>query len=195
MTRIEYAAIFVGIIVGLGLANILASVHKLMEAKRRVRWDWLAPAMAVNATLFTLGTFWNMWVQYQTTPPSARYFIAWLTVAAALFLLYLACAATLPDEVPEHGVDLRVYYFENRTRIWGLFCATFVLYLATWAVGLAQTGFIGVLRLNAAVILMNVIGLALSIVSLRVRTVWWQAIAVITLAALFLAVYGPMLQT
>jgi len=192
MTRFEYASIFIGIVVGLALANILASVHKLMEARRRVRWDWLAPAMAVNAVLLTYGTFWHLWVQSQISPLPSIYFIAYLPVAFAFFLLYLACAATLPDDVPERGIDLRAYYFENRMRIWGLFCATFVLNLSTWAIGFAWIGPVERLRLNGAIILMSTVGLAVGIVSLAVRAVWWHRIAVIALAILFLAVFGPM---
>lgn len=125
MTRAEYAAIFIGIVVGLALANILASVHKLMEAGHRVRWDWLSPAMAINAILLTLGTFWHQWVQMQRAPQGPHSFLSTLPTAIAFLLLYLACAATLPDEAPEAGANLRGYYFDNRRRIWGLFCATF----------------------------------------------------------------------
>lgn len=193
MTRIEYAAVFIGIVVGLGLANILASLHKLMEAGSRVRWDWLAPAMAVNAVLFTLATFWRQWVQWQINPHRTIYFISELPLSAGFFLLYLACAATLPDDVPERGLDLRAYYFDNRRRIWGLFSATFALYLSTWAIGFAQTGSIVTLQLNAIYILMEVVGLVLAIVTLIARAVWWNHIAVIALGILFLLVYGPML--
>ncbi|HEY1711153.1 MAG TPA: hypothetical protein VGG10_23000 [Rhizomicrobium sp.] len=192
MSYFEYAAIFIGIIVGLALANILASVHKLMEAGPRVRWDWLAPAMAANAILLTLGFFWHQWLLMQTAPHTARYFISVLVRAIAFFLLYLACAATLPDDVPEGGLDLCAYYFANRVRIWGLFCATFVLSLSTWAVGFAETRSMEHLQANAATILMSVVGLLLGIASLTVSAVWWHRIAVIALAILFLTVFGPM---
>jgi hypothetical protein len=193
MTRFEYGAIFVGIIVGLALANILASVHKLMEAKGRVRWDWLAPAMAVNAILLTLGTFWHQWVQVQGLPHRAHYFIAWLPAAFALFLLYLACAATLPDDVPDGAKDLRTYYFDNRSRIWGLFCATFVLNLTTYAIAVAWTRSVAVLQPNAIIILMSAVGLSLALLSLSIGAVWWHRLAVVALAVLLLSVYGPML--
>lgn len=193
MTRNEFAAIFIGIVVGLALANILASVHKLLEAGRRVRWDWLAPAMAANAALLTLGVFWHQWVQSQITPHHARHFIAWLPIGAGFFLLYLACAATLPDEVPETGIELRQYYFDSRRRIWGLFGTTFALYLSTWVVSSVQIGLALTLQLNAIYILMNVVGLTLSLITLTVRAVWWHRIAVAALAVLLLAVYGPML--
>ena len=192
MTYFEYAAIFIGIIVGLSLANILTSVHKLMEAGPRVRWDWLAPAMAANAIVLTLGFFWHQWLLMQTAPHVTRYFIAVLVRAIAFFLLYLACAATLPDDVPERGLDLQSYYVANRIRVWGLFCATFVLALSTWAVGFAENPSIERLQTNATFILMSVVGLPLSIVSLTVRALWWHRIAVIALAILFLAVFGPM---
>ena len=192
MSYFEYGAIFIGIIVGLALANVLASVHKLMEAGRRVRWDWLAPAMAADATLLTLGAFWHQWLLMQTSPHVATYFIAALIRAISFFLLYLACAATLPDEVPESGVDLRAYYVDNRVRIWGLFCANFALALSTWMLRVGQPGFMAHLQANAVIILMSVAGLLLSIVSLTVRALWWHRIAVIALAIVFLAAFLPM---
>jgi len=192
VTYSEYAAIFIGILVGLALANVLASVHKLMEAGRRVRWDWLAPAMAVNAMLLTLGVFWHQWLLMQAAPHVARYFISILVRAIPYFLLYLACAATLPDEVPETGLNLRAYYVDNRVRIWGLFCVAFAFADITWAVGFAQTRSIGHLQSNAAIILMNAVGLLLSIVSLTARALWLHRIAVVALATLLLAVFGPM---
>jgi len=195
VTYFEYMAVFIGIIVGLALANILTSVHKLMEAGRRVRWDWLAPAMAANAILLTLGFFWHQWLLSQSTALISRNFIYVLVRAVAFFLLYLACAATLPDEVPERGLDLRAYYVDNRVRIWGLFCATFVLALSSWVAGFAQSGFVARLQANAAFIVLSAVGLLLSILSLTVRAVWWHRIAVIVLAALFLAVFGPMVLT
>ena len=192
MSYFEYGAIFIGIIVGLALANILASVHKLMEAGNRVRWDWLAPAMAANAIVLTLGAFWHQWLLMQTSPHVATYFIAVLIRAISFFLLYLACAATLPDEVPESGLDLRAYYVDNRVRIWGLFCANFGLALSTWTLRFGQPGFIAHLQANASTILMSVAGLLPSIVSLMIRALWWHRIAVIALAIIFLAVFLPM---
>ena len=40
---------------------------------------------------------------------------------ATLLLLFFIASAALPDEVPAEGLDLRAYYFENRTYFWTLF--------------------------------------------------------------------------
>jgi hypothetical protein len=112
----------------------------------------------------------------------------------AFCLLFLACAATLPDEVPEQGLDLREYYFANRRRIWRLFAATFALALVTWIVAFIRSGEdLSVLRENLfPAIAVCTGGFLLSVVSLMTGAVWWHRIAVIASLFLFLGLYGPM---
>ena len=68
MTYFEYAAIYFGIIVGLALANILTSIHKLIEAGPRVRWGWMAPASAGYAATLTINEFWYLWLGQRHEP-------------------------------------------------------------------------------------------------------------------------------
>lgn len=48
MTRFEYAAIFYGIVVALAVEIVLLRLHRLLAARHRVRWHWMALATAVN---------------------------------------------------------------------------------------------------------------------------------------------------
>jgi len=194
MSRNEYAAILIGIVVGVALSNILTSVHKLTEARSRVRWHWMAPVMALSAAILTLGAFWHQWIVVQTHPQPRHYFIASLPIYAAFFLMFLACAATLPDRVPDHGLDLREYYFANIRRVWGLFAATFGLDLVTVAVVFFRSGWdVAELRENLfPAVAVCVGGFSLSVLSLLTRAVWWHRIAVIASLLLFLGLYGPM---
>jgi hypothetical protein len=108
--------------------------------------------------------------------------------------MFLACAATLPDEVPDHGLDLRKYYFANVRHVWGLFAATFALGLVTLAVAFFRSGWdVAMLRENLfPAIAVCAGGFLLSVVSLLTRAVWWHRIAVIACLLLFLGLYGPM---
>ena len=149
MSRNEYAAILIGIVVGVALSNILTSVHKLMAARRRVRWHWMAPTIALSAAILTLGAFWHQWVGAQAYAQPRHYFITALPTYASFFLMFLACAATLPDEVPGHGLDLREYYFANIWRVWGFLAAASALGLVALAVAFFQSGRnVAVLREN-----------------------------------------------
>jgi len=195
MTRFEYAAIFYGFVVGLALQNILSSVHKLLEAGRRVRWHWMAPATALYAAILTLGSFWTWWLKRDENH-GQRTFLTFLLTAAALSLLFLACAATLPDEVPEQGFDLRKYYFENQRRFWSLYAATFALNSLTWAIALVQSGFAPqFLRADLPLLVGNLVGVGLGLVSMYVRKPWWHAFAIVASLAFVLLVFAPMQLT
>lgn len=192
MSRFEYAAIFYGFVVGLALQNILSSVHKLLEAGRRVRWHWMAPATALYTAILTLGSFWSWWLKRDENH-GQRTFLTFLLTAAALSLLFLACAATLPDDVPEAGIDLRHYYFENQRRFWSLFAATFALNALTWVIALAQSGFDPrFLRADLPVLAGNVVGVAIGLVSMYVRSPRWHAFAIVASLAFILLVFAPM---
>ena len=188
MTYFEYEAAYFGIIVGLALANILMSLHKLVEAGKRVHWGWLAPASALYAAVLTLGEFWSAWVRQHDLGHDI--FLSWLPTALAFALLFLMCAASLPDESGE-GVDLKRYYMDNRHRFWGFSAALHGLNLCVWAIGFSER------RFNAHYILghlhplfRNLIdgGLSLSLIFVRAR--WWQVLGFAAIWADALLYFG-----
>jgi len=191
VTYFEYAAVYFGIIVGLALANVLTSFHKLIEAGPRVRWHWLAPAAAVYASMLTLGEFWSVWMRQNDM--GHRVFFTWLPLAFAFSLLFLFCAASLPDEVPKEGLDLKDYYFSNRKRFWGFSIALHLFNLTSWTIAAVEHG-------NAAQyalqywhpILGNFVEAALSLVAMFARAVWVQAIVLLAMAAYMISLFGPM---
>lgn len=110
------------VVVGLAIADMATSLHRLLRNRRRVRWDWVAPlaALLILTDLFNL--WWN-WRRFSgdTFADLAPYFLS-------LILLFLTAASTLPDDVPEDGIDLRQYFDDNRSYFWGLYGS----YLAAW---------------------------------------------------------------
>lgn len=119
MTPFEYVLPMVSILVGLAIGDLSMSVHRLLRARRRVRWDWLALAAAALVVLLILEFWWafhgmgqaEVWTHYW----------AFLVLAAALITMFLLASAALPDEVPDDGIDLAAYYDENRRYFWILF--------------------------------------------------------------------------
>jgi hypothetical protein len=80
---------------------------------------------------------------------AADLFYASLPLYAAFSLMFLACAATLPDRIPDQGIDLREYYFANTRRVWGLFAGAFAFGLVTVAAEFFLSGWdVAVLREN-----------------------------------------------
>ena len=119
MTAIDYVAGFISILVGLSLAEIAQSTHRLLRCRHRVRWHWYPFAAALLLLLIIIELWWNT---NQVIVPGRPVTIGiFLPIVGGLLLLYLTCAAVLPDEVPTEGLDLRASYFANARYFWTLF--------------------------------------------------------------------------
>jgi hypothetical protein len=126
----EHVAGFVGIVVGLALADVAHSLHRLLRARQRVKWNLLAPLAALLVTVSIVNAWWSM----DPVFGHALTFAAFLPNLATLILLFLLASAALPDQVPDHGLDLGHYYMDNRGYFWGLFALWVVALVANEAV-------------------------------------------------------------
>ncbi len=129
MNSFEYITVLVSIVIGLAIADIATSLHRLLRAGRRVTWDWLAP-LAALLVLLELFNLWWKWHGFTGTTLGevVPYF-------AVLLLLFLAASAALPDEIPIEGLDLRVYFSETHRYFWSVYA----LYVLSWIVLRTQT--------------------------------------------------------
>jgi hypothetical protein len=190
VTYFEYSAIYFGIIIGLALANILFSVHKLIEAGSRVRWGWMAPASAGYAATLAINEFWYVWARQQDM--GHRTILTWYPLAIAFALLFLMCAAALPDDVAEGDVDLAHYYIENRKRFWGFSVALHALNLLSWALKFAVLGAtMQFARTHAGAMLLNAGELVLSLTLVFTRAKWWHALVLVGLWIFTVYYFGP----
>jgi hypothetical protein len=111
----EYALGIFAVLIGLAVADIAASFHRLLRNKRQVRWDPLALLAASYALCMAVYMWFDIWGvrHFELT----RHFPFYVGLVAELFVLYLIAAASLPDET-RGPVDLREYYFQNRRHFW-----------------------------------------------------------------------------
>ena len=192
MTRFEYAAIFNGIFVALALENIAASFHKLIDAGRRVRWHWMAPTNAIGSAIATIGQFWVWWRGRDILAVNPTVFSVLLN-AATLFLLYLACAATLPDDVPESGIDLKAFYFSKRQQYWSIVGATALLVACASAWAMVRHNFDPQLvRIGAPILVGTLVAAAIAASMIFVRASWWHALGIMAMTSGVILIYGPM---
>jgi hypothetical protein len=178
MNRFDYAAIFYGIFVAMALETVVSSLHKLLTAGARVRWHWMAPAIAVNASLVTLGQFWILWGDRDQWTGTYSFF-QFLPFAIPLFLMFLSAAATLPDEVPPEGVDLKAFYFDHRKHYWGLVAAYFAFNILLDLLNLVRNGPNAVWQENLRWFIGDFFGVGIAGVLILVRTYWVHVVGIV----------------
>lgn len=114
----NYISVFSAIIIGLAVADLAASFHKLMRNRDRVRWDWLIFAVVLLVLVNLISAWWVTLLWYGEIKDMT--IAAYLPDLAMLLVLFLASAAILPDEVPAEGLSLRDFYLKNSRYFWTL---------------------------------------------------------------------------
>jgi uncharacterized membrane protein len=112
----EYALGMVAVLVGLAVADIAMSFHRLMRRRTTVAWDPLTLIAALYALFMAIGMWFDLWAVKDVA--QARHYFFFLSVIGELFVLFLIAASSLPDEAGE--TDLREYYAQNRRYFWSL---------------------------------------------------------------------------
>jgi|SRR5580765_4690792 len=113
----EYALGLFSVLIGLSVADIATSFHRLVRSRAPVNWDPLALLAALYALLIAIGMWFDLWGVRDV--PATRQFFFYLVMVATLFVVFLIAAASLPDDPGREG-DLRQFYSANRHYFWGL---------------------------------------------------------------------------
>jgi hypothetical protein len=113
----EYAIGLSTVLIGLAVADIATSFHRLVRRRDAVTWDPLTLLAALYALWMCVFFWFSQWQIRDIA--ETRYFFFYLSLLTEFFLLYLIAAASLPDE-PGDDNDLRAYYERNRRYFWSL---------------------------------------------------------------------------
>ncbi|THD77509.1 MAG: hypothetical protein E7812_16430 [Phenylobacterium sp.] len=180
MGAFEYLLLFTAIILGLAVSDLAMSLHRLLGAGKRVRWDWLAPLAAVVAFLKIVTQWWSWHSAEQLA--GAVTFEMFLTLLVAAVLLFLLAAAALPDEAPrDETIDLRLHYAAVSRRYW-------LLFLGHWLVGNVASVWVQIAAEHAHFTLLQpayLIGLVIGSLIL-IRNRWWHTICLLGFVAIYL---------
>jgi hypothetical protein len=129
MDRFEYAIGLMSIIVGLGLADLAMSLHRLLKHRTQVRWDGLSIATAAYAAYTLIRMWYALWTVREVAVLTNLFF--YISLILEMFVLFLAAAVALPDDSdPIHERwDLRAYHQRHARYIWMLFALFQVSFL------------------------------------------------------------------
>jgi hypothetical protein len=111
MTPFEHLAVLISIVLGLGLTHLLASLHRLIQARGRVRLYWL-PLLWTALIFVSLIEWW--WAAFGLRQETVWNFFYFLFILLSPVSLYLASAFALPDVESGATYDLREYYYDSR---------------------------------------------------------------------------------
>ena len=124
----EYLLGLILIITGLAITDIVVSLHGVLLNRARVKWDWLALLAAAYIFLMIVNS-WGLSFQAFNTDKINPPLWQFLELLGQIIPLYLAARASLPDHVPDEGVDLAKHYALVSRYFWSAVAATLVLYL------------------------------------------------------------------
>ena len=172
MSIADFVLAFVGIIIGLGVADLLSSLHKLLRAGRRVKWHWATPTLAALMLWVTLVVWWRSFGAFSEIRSES--IAAFLPNFLVLVFSFLMMAAALPDEVPQSGIDLKQFYSSTRIHLWSLMSATLggftlIYFVEHWSIGLAQL---------LAIAWPTLISFALAVTAALTTRMWVHALAI-----------------
>jgi hypothetical protein len=184
MSLVERVDVLVAIILGLALAELATSFHRLMRAGKRVQWDWMSPALAFVMLLETV-QFWWLSKAWYANATELR-LLDFLPRLLLLLLIYLLAAAALPDEVPEKGINLRTFYVDTSRYFWALVSLLTVFIMIFVIPSSLHSDYLGGLARHE---LLDGVVLVMAIGAIAIRNIRVQQAAVIFLLALTSWVY------
>jgi hypothetical protein len=174
----EHWTTLVSIIIGLGIADLLVNLHRLIHARKRVEWDVLPLVWASVALLWLFNYWWAVGAGLDGSR-DVRVVGHYVLLAIPPILLFLMSASVLPRGMPDAGqLDMRAEWSKSRD----VFLTIFALnQAATWLVVIAAHGAI-VLDFAS---LVRTVALLVAVAALFLKSrqfEWCAAIVIIVVA-------------
>lgn len=137
MSAFEFFFSFYGLLLGLSVAVLVGGFANALHERRRIRFGWLTPLLAVFVAV-DIATFWSQaWVIFRGAPFSLALLIVGLAISA---VFYVAASITFPRVSPEgdERLDLNDHFWAHRRMIFA--CVMIAnLIVATILIPLALT--------------------------------------------------------
>ncbi|MGH8090097.1 MAG: hypothetical protein ACREO6_01440 [Rudaea sp.] len=176
----EHSVALLSVVVGLGLTSLLGNFNRLMRQRSQIRWNALPLVWALITLLLVNNYWWGIYLGLVASTTSANVGDFALSLLYPI-LLYLICAAALPDaRLLRDGRNLLTAYFaESR-----YFFILIVLYIIATGAGTAVHA--GAFQMNEHMWL-RLVFVSVCAPLIWTRTLWlhWLAAAVASAIMLF----------
>jgi len=122
MSLFEFLMVLVSIIVGLGIAEILTGIARLIRCRGSIQGYWVHSVFVTVMFFALLQQWWEIWGLRDAPEWTFHGLLMMLTGPVGLFLI-----AHLLFPEPMHGANVREYYYGAMRPIWWLGAVTVVL--------------------------------------------------------------------
>ena len=113
MTVFEFATTLWSIMFSIAFAHMLASLARLLQLGRQVRWSPLHAIWWTSIFVCVVSNWISLWELRQLSAWTAGYM---LLLLLATFVQYLACYLVSPDPSAGTPINLNVFHVEQRQR-------------------------------------------------------------------------------
>lgn len=120
LSLFDYYTAFLSVVLGLAVADMATSLHRLLLNRRVVRFRVIPLLGALAVFSLVLAHFLRLW--NGGVPMSEVSFYQLVFGTAYVLILFLLAASSLPDSVQSEGLDMEDWYFGNRGYLFGLAC-------------------------------------------------------------------------
>jgi hypothetical protein len=118
----EYIAVLTSIIIGLGMANLLRGLARLIQHPGKVQVYWVHLCW-VGFFFFNLVFWW--WWEFKLGGLEVWTFHAYFFVIFYAFILFMASAILFPDSM-EGYASFKEYFYSRRTWFFSVFVITYL---------------------------------------------------------------------
>ncbi len=122
MSLFEFLMVLVSIIVGLGIAEVLTGIARLIRCRGSIQGYWVHSVVVTVIFFALLQQWWEIWGLRVAPEWTFHGLLMMLTGPVGLFLI-----AHLLFPEPMQGANLREYYYGAMRPIWWLGAVTVVL--------------------------------------------------------------------
>jgi hypothetical protein len=173
MEMFEYVAVLTSIIIGLGMAQLLLGLTRVIQHPGQAKPYWVHLCWVFYMFLFSV--FWWWW-EFRLGAIEVWTFGVYVFVVLYAFLVFLLCALLFPADLSDHE-GFKGYFYAKRAWFFGVFIIMQCMDIGDTAI----KGMDYFYSLGPQYMISQTVLVASSCIAIFTRNEWFHAIFVVTL--------------